>query len=198
MHNQPDGTLSSIETDLARCATSTSNIPDRRSTPSLNASNAVCTAHGSIIISAPSSLVWEILLDFPAYPIWNQHTPGLELFTLTPDSYGTLQYRPGTSGPTKAVKIRLISVEEGWHERSIAWEGLAVPTWMMRVERVQTVKRITLEDGSEGTEYSAHETFAGPLAYATKLAMGRKLDEFHEGIARNLKEYAEGKKAGKV
>lgn len=69
---------------------------------------------------------------------------------------------------------------------------------MMRVERVQTVKAVTLDDGSEGAEYSAYETFAGALAYATRLAMGSKLDAFHEGIAGNLKEYAEKKAASRT
>ena len=111
--------------------------------------------------------------------------------TATPvqgNSY-TLHYRLDTNEKAKAMHMKLVSFDPG--NNTLCWQGLFMPTFLLRAEKVQKVTAMPEENGKVRAKYEIWETQAGPMAYVVKLALISKLQKMNEGIAANLKEYIE-------
>lgn len=165
-------------------------------TPGITAHQGVFTFYGSAEIDAAPEEVWKIVSDFETYPAWNEYTPSITQqdgsdVTATPvpgNSY-TLKYRLDTSEKAKEMPMKLVSVDADNH--TLCWQGLFMPTFLLRAEKVQKVTAMQDEDGKVRAKYEIWETQAGPMAYVVKLALISKLQKMNEGIAANLKEYIE-------
>lgn len=133
------------------------------------------TFYGEATIEAPAQKVYEALRDFESYSKWNKYTPTIKTpngsKALAVDDMITLAYRPEPHGNTMDVPCRIISISD--EERSICWRGCvkSIPTSALLPEKVQTVT----PQGENRCLYRIYETQAGPLAYAVKWTLGKKL-----------------------
>ena len=83
----------------------------------------------------------------------------------------------------------ILTVDESEHR--LNWGTRDFPSWALRTERRQALKRITSDSGKERTRYECLALFSGPLAYVVKLVLRSKLQASFEATAKALKERAE-------
>ena len=79
-------------------------------------------------------------------------------------------------------------------EHRVSWGTSDFPSWALRTERRQTLKRTQEgngEDAVEKTKYECRAFFEGPLAHVLKLFFRKKLQASFEATADALKERAE-------
>lgn len=135
--------------------------------------------NSKIIINAPKSIVWEILIDFEKYEKWNPFTRKVACDLVVGNDVG-LHVDMNGNEKTMLSKQKLLWVKE--HE-SIAW-GTGFP---IRNERAQILMAIN----ENTTEYHTYDRFYGVLVPLVVLLFGKKIQKGFDKIALALKERAE-------
>ncbi|MCJ1375382.1 hypothetical protein MMC20_006617 [Loxospora ochrophaea] len=189
-------------------------------TPS-NPSASGITYFATTTISAPASLVWAALLDFPRYPEWNSFTTRVTFPNNNNDPHRPPLPRVGDTGdldariasPTAAPNVTKVVVSvvdvpttadvdvdvdltPGVKYR-LCWKAQGYPTWSLRPERVMEVEVLEVGEGEDGRErdwceFRTWETMAGPLAGVVRRVVGVGLDGAFGRVVGDLKGWVEG------
>lgn len=134
-----------------------------------------------IEINAPKSLVWEVLLDFDNYPIWNPFTPRIDCDLLIGNELG-LHVDMKMDGKIRIQKETLL-----WHKpgNSIAW-GIT-KTFPVRTERAQIIEELS----PNRTSYYTYDKFWGLLVPIVMLGFRKDIQQGFDAVAQGLKQRAE-------
>jgi hypothetical protein len=108
----------------------------------------------------------------------------------------------GASGRPTPLEVSVLepihdsssSGQKGWQ---VAWRqrnGLLLPAWLLRSERVQELVEV---DGTQ-TEYRTWETFYGVLAPVVRLAVGSQLLGGFDAWVEGLRSKVERERGGSV
>lgn len=135
----------------------------------------------NIEISAPKNLVWEILLDFNNYHLWNPFTPKIETDLVIGNDV-KLHVAMNLDGKTQIQKENLLWVNK---EESIAWGITSV--FPVTTERAQILT--SLADNL--TLYETYDKFWGPLTPLVMLLYKNKIQNGFDACAKGLKARAE-------
>ncbi|GJE92890.1 SRPBCC domain-containing protein [Phanerochaete sordida] len=170
-----------------------SDVPPR-------AEDSVLAVTASAVIDAPVEKVWEVLLDFPAYPEWNTfvrsqvvvdaHEHALPSQTAELGSHLVLTaHLPPSLEPRLGVlksttRLRVTHLDARAHRA--AWQN-RMPPWLLRTHRWQWLE--PLEDGK--TRYETIEVFDGPLAWCVRWFVAGALRKGFRAMADGLKARAE-------
>ncbi|KAI0047383.1 hypothetical protein FA95DRAFT_1559102 [Auriscalpium vulgare] len=158
----------------------------------------VFTVHSSIIIEAPRSTVWGVLLDFASYKEWNPfvrsqiaydhsktplvHTQSLAVgHTLRMDVHIPPTMDDKVSSQHSDEIVTVVDHEAcriGWR-----YQPPALLSYGLHCERIQALSE--LEDGR--THYETWETFGGPVAYVLRATMEKDLRKSFDAMAAGLK-----------
>lgn len=107
----------------------------------------------SILIAAPRSRVWSVLMDFPRYPEWNPFIRSLSGKPQVGERLEVIIQPPGRKPET--FRPMVVAVEA---ERSFQWRGsLPIPGLFTGVHRFE------LSDEAGGTRFAHGEFFTGLL-----------------------------------
>jgi hypothetical protein len=107
----------------------------------------------SVLIAAPSSRVWSVLMDFPAYPAWNPFIQRIEGDTRPGSRLEVIIAPPGRAPQTfRPVVVELTP------ERVFSWRGsLPIPGLFTGIHR------FFLAPEGAGTRFTHSESFSGLL-----------------------------------
>jgi hypothetical protein len=136
----------------------------------------------SIDIDAPAPLVWQMLIDFDAYPTWNPFITSAE----GPVQVGgrlTLRMQP-VGGSAVTLRPTLVEVVEG---RRLRWQGRFGVRGLFDADHLFTVE----PRGADGSRLVQQEHFSGLLIPVFRRSLDRgTLPAFHAMNAA-LKDRAE-------
>lgn len=135
----------------------------------------------TILINAPKSLVWDILMDIDQYSKWNLFTPTVETdFEIGSKIILHVNMTPGKKLLKQTEQILWIKEQE-----SVAWGIEAM--FPVRTERAQ----ILTEKSATQTEYHTYDKFWGFLVPLVMLMYRAKVQAGFDSVALGLKNYAE-------
>ncbi|MFA5956191.1 SRPBCC family protein [Hyphomicrobium sp.] len=107
----------------------------------------------SVLIKAPPSRVWSVLMDFAAYPSWNPFIRSLSGEKRVGASLEVVIAPPGSKPQTfKPVVIELVA------ERGFGWRGALPIPGLFAGEH-----RFALAEEASGTRFTQSEAFSGLL-----------------------------------
>jgi hypothetical protein len=118
----------------------------------------------SINIDAPASLVWEMLVDFDAFPTWNPFITSAE-GTVQAGGRLTLRIRP-VSGSAVTLRPIVVEVVEG---RRLRWQGRLGVRGLFDADHLFLVE----PRGAGGSRLVQHEQFSGLLVPFLQRALDR-------------------------
>ena len=137
--------------------------------------DAPATAEGELQIDAPPEIVWGILADLSAWPLWNA-----DVKTITVD--GPIE--PGTTFRWKSGSASLVSTLQAVDEpRELGWTGVTMGIHAVHVFRFEP------RDG--GTLARSAESFRGFIPSVLKGYSRKVLQRGIDNILRSLKSEAE-------
>jgi len=135
----------------------------------------------TILINAPKSLVWNILMDIDNYNKWNPFTPKVETnFKMGSKIILHVNMTPGKKLLQQTEQILWVKEEE-----SVAWGIEAM--FPVRTERAQ----ILTEKSPTETEYHTYDKFWGILVPLVMWMYRDKVQTGFDSVALGLKNYAE-------
>ena len=102
-------------------------------------------------IAAPPQVVWDLLVDVPAYPSWNPAVVALGGRI----AEGERIRMTSVIAPTRTFPLQVSGVEPG---RRMRWTG-GLPLGLYR-----GVRTFTLEPRDDGTDFAMEEVMSGPLS----------------------------------
>lgn len=135
----------------------------------------------NITIYTPKNLVWEILLDFNNYHLWNPFTPKIETNLIIGNEV-KLHVAMNLDEKTQIQKESLLWVKK---EESIAWGITSV--FPVTTERAQMLTSIN----EKTTLYETYDKFWGPLTPLVMLLYKNKIQNGFDACAKGLKARAE-------
>lgn len=139
------------------------------------------TIESRITINCPKSLVWEVLLDFDKYSLWNPFTPKIETNLIV----GSPVLLHVDMKQNKKIRIQsetLLWIKEG---ESIAWGiNKAFP---VRTERAQILEEID----EQTTSYYTYDKFWGLLVPVVMLGFKKDIQKGFDAVALGLKNRCE-------
>jgi hypothetical protein len=135
----------------------------------------------TILIHAPKSLVWNILMDIDNYNKWNPFTPKVET-NFKMGSKIILHVNMTTGKKLLQQTEQILWVKE---EESVAWGIEAM--FPVRTERAQ----ILTEKSPTETEYHTYDKFWGILVPLVMWMYRDKVQTGFDSVALGLKNYAE-------
>lgn len=138
-------------------------------------------------IDAPAHIVWDVLVDLPAYPRWNPFTIEA-VSTLEVGAPVDLRVRMLEHGRL-VVRQREIVRAVRPPER-LVW-GATMLLGAIRAERVQTLEPLP----AGRCRYRTVDTLEGPLRHVVALALGRSLRVGFDAMSRALAAEAERRHA---
>jgi uncharacterized protein YndB with AHSA1/START domain len=135
----------------------------------------------AVVIEAPASLVWQVLVDFPAYGQWNTFCPVAEA-ELVLDSPIRMQVDLGFGLQEQVEYICRIEPE-----RAIAWRMENRPADPIHALRTQTLEPL----GEGRCRYQSMDEFGGPGAAEMMQAMAAAVEAGFNRCAYDLKAHCE-------
>ncbi|SEP07197.1 SRPBCC domain-containing protein [Aquisalimonas asiatica] len=137
-----------------------------------------------IHIQAPPEAVWEVLLDFPAYPQWNPFITGISGVADTASRLAVTIQPPG-----KRPMVFRPEVLRALPAQELSWLGRVGIPGLFDGEH-----RFLLERDEErgGTRFLHRETFSGILLPLLWWTMAKPTRAGFEAMNRALKQRAEG------
>ncbi|KAJ8517421.1 hypothetical protein ONZ45_g5384 [Pleurotus djamor] len=172
----------------------------------------VFTAEGSSLIDAPIDLVFEIILDFPNYPVWNpfarsmvmvdnslaktpleDQTPVEGRRVLITASIPPLQPPVNASSPSNPLQtqesLEVITLIDPVTHRA-SWKQIMIPSLLMIAERTTALSVVETPDGPR-VFYESREVFQQLLSLVVGLLFKQGLQQGFEAQAAAVKERAE-------
>lgn len=134
-----------------------------------------------IVINAPAEVVWSVIVDFAAYPLWNRFCPQIE---------GELKV-----GAPLAMKVDLGNGLQEQVEYITAIEAPQRIVWSMEnkpddpihADRSQIITPID----AESCRYVSMDEFAGPMVPSMMEALAEEVERGFNRCAEDLKARAE-------
>jgi hypothetical protein len=154
------------------------------------------SAEASATIGAPPEVVWQVMLDLDAYPVWNPFVVEVDGPVGRPAAVGddlVLHVRWASGrGVTTTERIHRLEPPGGGRAGTLEYDfgGPLARLGLVRGRRLQEV-----EAALDGSIYRTSERLRGLLAFAAPI--GRVQDGF-ERHAAALKERAEAVHAGRA
>lgn len=159
-------------------------------TPTYGDTGGVFTVCAELLINAPAELIYNTLIDFKSYHIWNPFVVDVELpsnVTSTPeDVYIDMQMTFTTTGllplinTTSYETVTFLDNDAGAGYLLAAW-GASVPS---------EHPNIMVSQGDGVTRYVSYETFYAPLGVAV-LVLKSELQQQFEQQGEGLRTYVE-------
>ena len=134
-------------------------------------------------IGAPAARVWDVLLDFAAWPEWNPFIERVE-GRLEEGATIYLHVRLGRSKRARQPE-RLDVMRQG---EALVWSTKMVHPWLFAATRRQTVEPL----GGNRSRYHSVEVMTGPVAALTEFFYGDDLRRGFAAMAAGLRRRAEG------
>ncbi|VDC05177.1 unnamed protein product [Peniophora sp. CBMAI 1063] len=161
----------------------------------------VFSVSSSIVIDAPPSVVWKVILDFPAYKEWNSFVRAQVQLDQSkkpladqsvPVELGSFLRLSVHLPPTMDDSVSFTHSDEIVTELDssnfrVAWRFLPPIPGILNAERWQ---QLTATDGGK-TKFETKETFRGPVAYVVRWMLRDKLQGAFETYADDLKKRSE-------
>jgi uncharacterized protein YndB with AHSA1/START domain len=144
-------------------------------------SDKVVVSSVTVSINAPAELVWEVLVDFPAYGEWNDFCPSIEA-ELELGSPVKMQVDLGMGLQEQVEYITCIEPP-----RRITWSMANKPGDPIHADRSQVVEPID----AQRCTYVTYDEFSGEAVDAMVQAMGKAVEEGFNRCARGVKRRAE-------
>jgi uncharacterized protein YndB with AHSA1/START domain len=142
--------------------------------------STVVFVHNEIVIPAPPSVVWRILLRAEDWPTWYPNSADIHFVSHTgPDLRDRSRFRWNTFGTRVTSKVL-----EFEPERRLAWNAHGIG-----VDAYHAWLLTPLEDGS--THVLTEETQNGWLARLGKLLMPRRMESKHQQWLEELSRQAQ-------
>lgn len=145
------------------------------------------TFAAEVEIAAPAERVWEILTDFPAYPVWNPFTRTMHAL-LVPGEAVRMKLDLGWTTAHQVATIRTVDPPG-----LIVWDVVVGARFLLRAERTQRV----VPTAPNRCRYVTEDVMVGPLAILVRLLFGRALERGFSGMAQALRARAESSPAGR-
>lgn len=144
-------------------------------------SKKVVVSSEKVIINAPAELVWEVLVDFPAYGEWNDFCPSIEA-ELVLGSPVKMQVDLGMGLQEQVEYITCIEAP-----RRITWSMENKPEDPVHADRSQIVEPID----EQRCTYVTYDEFSGAAVDAMVEAMGGAVEAGFNRCAQGVKAQAE-------
>jgi uncharacterized protein YndB with AHSA1/START domain len=135
-----------------------------------------------IVINAPAELVWEVILDFDNYGLWNTFCPSMKGKPVV----GSPLHMMVDMGNGPQLQVEYVTKVEPIH--TIVWSMENKPGDPIHADRTQ---RVTPIDDSSCRYWSVDE-FSGEFAGPMLEQMGKLVEKGFNDCARDLKQRAEG------
>lgn len=128
----------------------------------------------SVPVAAPAALVWQVLTDFEAYPLWNPFAQQVRCDFVVG---GAIDMRVALVGPWLIRQREYITVISPG--RSFTYAMKPLPGGLLRSQRTQTVVAVD----EHASRYEASFRLEGLLAPVVKALLGRALIRGFDGVA---------------
>lgn len=129
-------------------------------------------------ILAPPDAVWNVLVDFPAYPDWNPFT---RTVTCTGALGTPVRMRVHMRGLLTLTQVETLHLWE--RPTRLGWKLDIGARWLLWAERVQSLT--PLPDGT--TRYVTVDEIGGLLGPLVHLLFGAAVQAGFDGVAAGLK-----------
>lgn len=135
-----------------------------------------------VIINAPQTFVWEILVDLPRYGEWNPFTWRVDT-TLRPGDDVDLYVRmPRRGERLQREQVRSVDAPE-----TLAWGMVMGRAWLLNALRTQRLERID----AQRCRYHTWDAFEGGLTPLVVTLFGKPIQDGFNAMALALKHHAE-------
>ena len=134
-----------------------------------------------IVINAPAQLVWDVILDFANYGLWNPFCPGMKGEAVI----GSPLEMQVDLGDGLQTQVEYVTKLEPFH--TIVWSMENKPGDPIHADRTQ---RITAIDENSCRYWSVDE-FSGEFAGPMIEQLGKQVEQGFNGCAAGLKARAE-------
>jgi hypothetical protein len=130
------------------------------------------------VINESPAKIWSILIDVSTYPAWDSYCEKIEgRVALGQKIKAFSKLSPGRAFPVKVTELV--------PNQKMTWSG-GMPFGLFKGERT-----FTLTPRGEGTEFTLHEVFSGPMLALIGKSIPDMTDAF-EQFVQGLKKRAEG------
>lgn len=144
-------------------------------------SDKVVVSSETVTIDAPAELVWQVLVDFPAYGEWNDFCPSIEA-QLVIGSPVKMQVDLGSGLQEQVEYITCIEAP-----RKITWSMENKPGDPVHADRSQVVEPID----ERRCTYVTYDEFSGPAVVPMVEALGKAVENGFNVCAQGVKARAE-------
>ena len=144
-------------------------------------SDTIKVSSDALTINASAELVWQVVVDFEHYPLWNEFCPSIEA-TLEIGSPVTMQVDLGSGLQEQVEYITCIEAPA-----KITWSMENRPGDPVHADRSQVIT--ALDDNS--CSYVTYDDFSGEFAATMVEQLGEQVRAGFNLCARNLKARAE-------
>ena len=134
-----------------------------------------------IIINAPAQLVWDVILDFAKYGLWNPFCPGMKGEAVV-GSPVEMQVDLGNGLQTQ---VEYVTKLEPFH--TIVWSMENKPGDLIHADRTQRIAAID----ETSCRYWSVDEFSGEFAGPMIEQLGKQVEQGFNGCAAGLKARAE-------
>ncbi|WP_020672273.1 SRPBCC domain-containing protein [Amycolatopsis nigrescens] len=144
----------------------------------------------AVEIAAPAPFVWDLLVDYPSYPLWNPYTVAVQTTLAVGDPIELTLPNPDGSGGTFVNREYIRVVDP---PRQLRYDtGNELPGIFGR--RDQYVERL----GPDRCGYRTTEVFSGEYAEQIFASHGPWVKAGFDAVARALKAHAETRWAART
>jgi uncharacterized protein YndB with AHSA1/START domain len=134
-----------------------------------------------IIINAPAQLVWDVILDFANYGLWNPFCPGMKGEAVV----GSPLEMQVDLGNGLQTQVEYVTKLEPFH--TIVWSMENKPGDPIHADRMQRI--IAIDETS--CRYWSIDEFSGEFAGPMIEQLGKQVEQGFNGCAAGLKARAE-------
>lgn len=149
----------------------------------MNKPKAVVSSE-KVIIGAPASLVWEVLIDLENYAQWNPYTVKVESDLTLGKKVDLYLPKPNKDGELMMQREFLKIYEP---ERNLAWGMNMLHPWMLQAQRDQYIEAID----EHSCSYVTTDSFKGLLTDSVIKKHGDWIKQGFDSVALALKKRAE-------
>jgi len=138
-------------------------------------------ASEEIVINAPAEIVWDVLLDFANYELWNPFCPKMKGEPVI----GSPLEMQVDLGSGLQQQVEYVTRLEPYH--TIVWSMENKPDDPVHADRMQRITPVS----ASSCRYWSIDEFSGEFVPAMMEAMGEQIERGFNNCAKGLKQRAE-------